>query len=421
MHPSLRNWAGNQVFSFASKVEATTTAELLAAMTGTAPVKALGTRHSFNTIADSSGTMIALAPSRSTIHLDHRARTVTVSGGSRYGDVGAVLDAQGWALPNLASLPHISIAGACATGTHGSGNTNPILASTVTAIELVTANGEVRRFSRSGDPDLFAGLVVNLGALGIVASLTLDVVPAFAVRQHVYEHLPLDAVRSNFDEIMSSAYSVSLFTDWRVPEFTSVWRKVRVGDPDRPNSTLPFFGAQPASEHRHPLPGLDAFPCTPQLGDPGPAYERLPHFRMAFTPSSGDELQSEYLIPRECAVEAIDALWSWHERIAALVRVSEVRTVAADTFWLSPAHGRDSVALHFTWKPDWASVRELLPDIEDALAPFDPRPHWGKLFTMAAAEVRRGYPQLPRFIELSRQLDPSGRFRNAFLDEFVFG
>ncbi len=390
-------------------------------MAGSGPVKVLGSRHSFNTIADSSGTMITLDGSRPLIHLDRVRQTVTVSGGVRYGDVGAAAQAEGFALPNLASLPHISVAGACATGTHGSGNANPILASSVAAIEMVTATGEVRQFSRTDDPDVFPGLVVHLGALGVVTALTLDLVPAFDVRQHVYERLSFDAAREHFDEIMSSAYSVSLFTDWQRTEFTTAWRKVRVGDVDRHDPALPFFGAPPASEHLHPLPGLDPLPCTPQLGAPGPAYERLPHFRMAFTPSSSDELQSEYLLPRVHAVEAIDALWTLQHRISALVLVGEVRTVTADAFWMSPCHGRDSVALHFTWKPDWPSVRALLPDIEHALAPFDPRPHWGKLFTIAGPDVRRCYPQLPRFLDAARQLDPAGRFRNAFLDEFVFG
>ncbi len=402
-------------------IEADTTEEIVTAMARSGPLKALGSRHSFNTIADSSGTMITLDESRPSIRLDRVRQTVTVSGGTRYGDVGAALQADGFALPNLASLPHISVAGACATGTHGSGNTNPVLASSVAAIEVVTAAGELRQFSRTEDPDVFPGLVVHLGALGIITSLTLDVVPAFDVRQHVHERLSFDAVREHFDEIMSSAYSVSLFTDWQRPGFTTVWRKVRVGDVDRHDPTVAFFGALPANEHLHPLPGLDALPCTPQLGDRGPAHERLPHFRMAFTPSSGDELQSEYLLPRERAVEAIEALWSLHQRISALVQVSEVRTVAADAFWMSPCHGRDSVALHFTWKPDWPSVRELLPDIERALTPFTPRPHWGKLFTMDTASVRSCYPQLPRFVELARHLDPSGRFRNVFLDQFVFG
>ena len=365
--------------------------------------------------------MISLDTSGSAIHLDRVRQTVTVSGGARYGDLGAAIQPEGFALTNLASLPHISVAGACATGTHGSGNVNPILASSVAAVELVTASGEVRQFSRTDDPDVFPGLVVNLGALGVVTSLTLDVVAAFDVRQHVHERLSFDAVRQHFDEITSSAYSVSMFTDWQRPEFTTVWRKVRIGDVDRHDPALPFFGAPPASEHRHPLPGLDPLPCTPQLGEPGPAYERLPHFRMAFTPSSGDELQSEYLLPREHAVEAIDALWTLQHRVSALVLVGEVRTVAADRFWMSPCHGRDSVALHFTWRPDWPGVRALLPDIEHALAPFDPRPHWGKLFTMAGPDVRRCYPQLPRFVELAERLDPSGRFRNGFLDEFVLG
>ena len=421
MHKPLRNWAGNQEFSFAADVAATTTEDVTSAMRGTGPVKALGSRHSFNTIADSSGTMIAIDPIHPTIRLDRVQRMVNVSGGARYGEVGAALQAEGFALTNLASLPHISVAGACATGTHGSGNANSILASAVAAIELATATGALRHFSRADDPDIFSGLVVHLGALGVVTSLTLDVVSAFDVRQVVYERLPFDAVQTHFDEIMSSAYSVSLFTDWQRPEFTTVWRKVRVDDADRHDPDLPFFGALPARQNMHPLPGLDPQPCTPQLGESGPAFERLPHFRMAFAPSRGNELQTEYLLAREYAAAAIDALSPLRQRIAELVMVNEIRTVAADTFWMSPCHGRDSVAFHFTWKSDWPSVRDLLPAVERALAPFDARPHWGKLFTMDGTDVRRHYPRLPDFVDLARQLDPAGRFRNAFLDDLVFG
>lgn len=390
-------------------------------MAGSGRLKAHGSRHSFSTIADSNGTVITLDETDPSVVLHPGERTVNISAGARYGEVCAVLHREGFALPNLASLPHISVAGACATGTHGSGDANAVLASSVTAIELVTASGAVQRFSRSGDPDVFPGLAVNLGALGIVTSVTLDVVPAFAVRQYVYERLPFDAAEAHLDDIMASAYSVSLFSDWHRPEFTTVWRKIRLGDIDPYDPSLPFFGALPAEHQVHPLPGHDALSCTPQLGDPGPAFERLPHFRMAFTPSSGDELQSEYLLPRVHAVAALNALLPIREHIAELLMVGEVRTVAADAFWMSPCSGRATVALHFTWKPDWPRLRELLPIIERALAPFEARPHWGKLFTMSEGEVRRLYPQRPQFVDLARKLDPAGRFRNAFLDKYVFG
>lgn len=416
-----RNWAGNQEFAHIDTIAGNGADEVVAALAGPGQLKALGSRHSFNAIADSDGTAVTLHAEHPTIEIDRADSTVKVSGGARYGEVCAALQREGFALPNLASLPHISIAGACATGTHGSGSTNPILASSVSAIELVTANGEIRQFSRAEDPDVFPGLGVHLGALGVITTMTLDVVPAFEVRQHVHENLSFDATEAHFDEIMSSAYSVSLFSDWQRPEFTAAWRKVRVGDLETHDPALPFFGALPARDHVHPLPGLDAQPCTPQLGEPGPAFERLPHFRMAFTPSNGNELQSEYLLPREHAVDAIRALWRHHTHIAELLMVGEVRTIAADEFWLSPCAGRDSVAFHFTWKPDWGRVRELLPVIEGALAPFDARPHWGKLFTMGCADLLRLYPRLPQFVELARQLDPAGRFRNTFLDAYVFG
>ena len=121
-------------------------------------------------------------------------------------------------------------------------------------------------------------------------------------------------------------------------------------------------------------------------------------------------------MPREHAVRAFAALSAVRDRIAPLVMVTEIRTIAADELWLSPAQGRESVAFHFTWLPDWDAVRGLLPVIEAALEPFEPRPHWGKLFTMPWSEVRGRYPRLPDFAALAARLDPVGKFRNAFLD-----
>jgi alditol oxidase len=260
---------------------------------------------------------------------------------------------------------------------------------------------------RRGDED-FAGAVVSLGLLGVVVRLTLDVLPAAEIRQYVYDDLPdLEHVT----DLLDGGYSVSLFTDWRGPGATTVWRKVT--EPVEPG---PWFGARPADGPRHPVAGVPPETCTLQGGVPGPWHERLPHFRLDHTPSVGDELQSEFLVPRERAGEALAALGSLGDRIADVLLITEIRAVAADDLWLSMAYGRDSVALHFTWKPDAAAVAPVLDAVEDALAPYDPRPHWGKVSRFDPAQLDRTYPRLPDFRALVARWDPTGTFRNPLTD-----
>lgn len=421
MTETLTNWAGNFKFSAREVLHPASIDELRAAVREHGHVKVLGTGHSFNGIADSAQTMLMLDALPAAISLDPATATVRASAAITFGRLGAFLHARGFSLPNMASLPHISLAGAFATGTHGSGVANPVLAAGVLAIELVKADGERVTLSRADDANVFDGVVVGLGALGVVVSVTLQVVPAFEVRQDVYLDLPFDTALANFDELMATAYSVSLFTNWRQAAFDMVWCKRRVGDlaPDDPRA--PLFGARPATTNQHPIPGLDAVHCTDQLSRPGPAHERLGHFRLDFLPSHGNELQTEYLLPRRHAVAAFAALLPLHSEIARLVLVNEIRTVAQDALWMSPAYGRDSVAFHFTWKPDWPVVQQLLQRMEAALAPFEARPHWGKLFTMTPAEVHRHRPRLPDFRNLALAFDPEGKFRNWFLDTYVFG
>jgi xylitol oxidase len=306
----------------------------------------------------------------------------------------------------MASLPHISVAGSVATGTHGSGVTNGSLASAVREVELVTADGAVMRIARGNSR--FDGVVTALGALGIVTALTLDLEPDFEVEQHVFTELPLEGL--DFETVAASAYSVSLFTDWRAPGFRQVWLKRRT---DQPLPDFPW--AAPATEALHPVPGMPAVNCTQQSGVPGPWHERLPHFRAEFTPSSGAELQSEYLLPRPYALEALRALDAIRTTVAPVLQTCEVRTVAADAQWLSPAYGQDSVALHFTWVEDTEAVLPVVGRVEAALDAFGARPHWGKVFTVPAQVLRERYPRLGDFSALAAELDPAGTFRNAFV------
>jgi alditol oxidase len=298
---------------------------------------------------------------------------------------------------------------------------NANLATTVAALTFVAADGKLHTLSREKDGDVFQAAVVNLGALGVVTSMTLDIQPTFTVRQYVFEGLPMARVQESFDQVMSAAYSVSLFTDWQSDSFSEVWVKVHEKDQTDWGARSDFFGARAATRNLHPIIALPAENCTEQLGVPGPWHERLPHFRMGYTPSSGVELQSEYFVPHHQATAALQAVARLGPQIGPHLFISEIRTIAADNFWLSPCYRQASVALHFTWKQDWPAVSKLLPVIESALAPFGVKPHWGKLFTVPPAVLHQRYEKMNDFKSLVRSYDPQGKFRNAFLDKNIFG
>ena len=413
------NWAGNLTYGAERLVVPATVEEAQEAVRAADKVAVVGSRHCFNDIADTTGTHISLERLNRVLNLDKAKSQVVVEGGIRYGEIGPFLHEQGYALHNTASLPHISIAGACATATHGSGALGN-LAVAVAGIEFIDGEGDLVTLSREADGDSFAGAVVNLGALGVVTRLTLDLQPAFHIRQDVFRELPLAALETHFDEIMSSAYSVSMFTAWQADTIEQVWLKSVVEPGSTSAARDSLFGAWPARENMHPIAGLDAVNCTQQMGVVGPAYDRLPHFRMGFTPASGDELQVEYFVPREHAVAAIRTLRRHRDRLAPLLLVGEIRTVAADELWMSPCYRTACVAFHFSFKQDWPALQALLPGLEEALAPFQPRPHWGKMFTMPPHKIRALYPRLADFKALLHAHDPRGKFRNAFVERNIF-
>jgi xylitol oxidase len=416
---ALTNWAGNITYSTDRLQEASNIEEIRAQLRSDENLKVLGTRHCFNTIADSRHNLLSLKPMQE-MTLDTAARTVTVGPGVKYGLLGPFLDAKGFALHNLASLPHISVAGAITTATHGSGEKNGNLASAVSGLELITAAGEVVKLSADSNASDFQGAVVGLGALGVITRVTLKVQRTYQVRQYVYQDLPLRQMQEHFDEIEASGYSVSLFTDWRAKKISELWIKTRTDQSPPFAAPAEFFGAKLAKQNLHPIIDLSAENATQQMGVSGPWYDRLPHFRMGFTPSAGKELQTEYLLPRRHAVEAILAVERLQDQVSPHLLISEIRTIAPDDFWMSTAYQRPSVAIHFTWKPDWPAVRNVLPIIERELSPFQPRPHWGKLFTMSPTELRSRYEKLDDFLQLAAKYDPKGKFRNEFLDTNVF-
>jgi alditol oxidase len=403
------NWAGNVTFAAQRVHQPASLPELQRLVARCDRVRALGTGHSFSPVADTPGDLVSVAGLPPLIEPDSEHGTVTVSAGLRYGELAVELNKTGRALANLASLPHISVAGACATGTHGSGNANGGLATAVQAMEMVTADGDLVTVRRAAEP----GAVVALGALGIVTRLTLATVPAFEVAQYVYDDVPLAQVRDQAGQLFASAYSVSVFTGWGGERTGRIWFKRRTDEP-----APQWAYGRPADGPRNPVPGMPPANCTEQLGVPGPWHERLPHFRLEFTPSAGDELQSEYLLPREHAAGALDALDSIATELAGVLQTSEIRTVAADDLWLSPACQRDTIAFHFTWINDWPTVEPVLALVEKRLAPLRARPHWGKLFTTGPAVVHGLYERASDFQDLMHRYDPAGKFRNDLLDRY---
>jgi xylitol oxidase len=419
-HGPITNWAGNIRFR-AARLHEPTSVEALQAIVGHADqVRALGTGHSFNRIADTDGDLVSVSRLPPVMDIDTAARTVRVSGGTRYGELGAALQAAGLALPNTGSLPHISIAGACATGTHGSGRTNTVLGRIVRAVTMVTAGGDVVRVDRESAGESFEGHVVALGRLGIVTELELEVVPTFDVAQSVVVGVTDDVVSQRIQEILAAAYSVSIFTTYGpdAPDANRVWLKART-DADGDGPDLAAWGGHLADEPHHPVPGMPAEFATAQLGEPGPWNERLPHFRLDFTPSSGDELQSEYLLPLDQAQAAWGALLDINDQIHGELLIGEVRCVAADSMWLSATGGQDCVAFHFTWAPELEPVLTVLREIERRLMPLGARPHWGKVFAVPARDLAPLYPRLADFRELVAQHDPEGKLGNDLVDGWI--
>jgi alditol oxidase len=416
VHTITHNWSEYVAFGAERVYFPRTLAEVRSVVRAATKVRVAGARHSFNNIADTPGALVSLRALERRLEIDPVERTVTIDGGMTYAELSPVLDAAGWALSNLPSVPDFTVAGAVSTATHGSGDANRNLAGAVAALEMVNHAGDIIALKR-GEPD-FDGAVVALGALGAVTALTLDLVPRFEARQHVFHDLPLATVVDNFDALMGSAYSVSLFTHWNGDQVDQAWLK---GLASAPAPAASFYGGTQVSEESSPVVGRNPYGTTPQLGVPGPWFDRLPHARIGALPAEGYEYQSEYFVARTHAPAALRALHEIAPMLHPALVVCEVRTIAADTLWLSTSYGADSVGFHFSLERDWSAVRRTLEAVEAALAPFAPRPHWGKLFVASATDLPARYPRLDDFRALAMRLDPQGKFRNAFVDEFVFG
>jgi xylitol oxidase len=403
----MQNWSKNVDFNDRALLQPESLAELQELVRSNAKLRARGTAHCFNEIANTSSYAINLSKMPKTIEVNPESNSVTVAAGLKYGELAPELHKQGWALNNLASLPHISIAGSISTGTHGSGIKNQNLANQVLSLDLVTAEGEIRHIDRANPA--FNALVVGLGLGGVVYQYELKIEPTFEIRQVIYPEIPLDVLQRNFDQIMGTAYSVSYFSDWSTAQVGNLWCKFRDSE------VIPesVGGSTKADKKYHPIPSVDPVACTDQLGVPGDWHQRLSHFKLEFTPSVGEEIQTEFFVDRKDAAAAIEAVSKLGEEITPLLWITELRTISADDLWLSGAYHRDSLAIHFTWKKDLA-IYPVIEKVEAALRPFNYRPHWGKVFTADANYLSTVYPKMSEFKALVEALDPSSKFENTF-------
>ena len=414
MTADLLNWSGTYHFTAREMIAARTIGEVQRAVAGRpgGRVRAIGTRHSFNDLADNGATLVSVTGIAPEPVIDEAAHTVTVGAGVTYGALAAWLQDQGWALGNLGSLPHISVAGATATGTHGSGSRNRILSAALAGLQYVAADGELRHADRSAQD--FGGMAVGLGAFGIVVRVTLDIEPTYLVRQDAYTGLPWDRVLADVGGVLGAAYSVSLFTDWSGESLHAAWVKRRIDTAGADESPEEFFGAR---RDPGPVRFIDA-PADnlTVLGVAGPWSQRLPHFRLDSTPSNGDEIQSEYFVDRRHGAAALEAVRRRSGGITPLLMVSEIRSTAPDQLWLSGSYGRETMAIHFTWRNQPDEVDAVLRGVEAALEPFAARPHWGKVSHVNAGQVAERYPRLGDARALFERLDPDGRFSNYRLE-----
>lgn len=400
------NWARSLTYSARERAEPRSIGEAAGLVAAADRVHALGTRHSFSDVADTSGVLLDLSGLPTGLVIDASGRTASMSAAATYGRIGPQLDGAGFALHNEGSLPHISVGGATATGTHGSGTALGSLSTAVRALDVIGADGSLRTLDR--DSRAFQGAVMHLGLLGVVTRVTLALEASYRMRQDSYGPLPWDAYIERVSAIHGAAYSVSAFTTFGglVHE---VLVKSRIPDSDE-SIEIPddLYGAPR-------LPGdSGGTSVTARDGSVGPWWDRLPHFPITAMPSVGSELQSEHFVPLRHAAAALDTVQAFAVRLQPLLHVCELRTMAGDGLWLSPTQGEPVLCIAFTWKKVHAPVAELLADIEKSLMPFSARPHWGKLSSLSRDAISDLYPRLPAFRRLISEADPDRKFASPF-------
>jgi L-gulonolactone oxidase len=412
------NWSGSQRCTPARTVTPRTREELARAIVdGPGPVRVRGAGHSFNGGAMTDGTLISLDAMNRVLDTDPATGRVRVEGGIRLRALSRELHARGLAMENLGDIDAQSIAGAIATGTHGTGLKYPVLSGQVEAVELALADGTERTID--GGDELRAARV-SLGALGVVAAVTLRCVPAFRLR-NIDRPEPLEDVLA---DLQRRAETLDHFEFWAFPHADiALTRTHEVTDaPSTPRSRVREYASDVLMDNhafrlvneiarRYPraIPRLNRFAsrAASRRERVGPSYaifasERRVRFE-----------EMEYAVPRERVVEALRTTKAILERHPVSFPI-ELRFVAGDDTLLSPAYGRESayIAVHvFKGMPFERPFRE----VEEAMSAFDGRPAWGKRSYLSAAELAPRYPRWDDFLAIRARLDPERRFANAWL------
>ena len=428
-----QNWAGTANASPARRAWPRSTEEIAAAVTAAAKdgltVRAVGSGHSFTAAAATSGTALDLSGWTGIVTADLDSGLVTVRSGTTIRDLNAALGTLGLALANLGDIDAQTISGAISTGTHGTGAKLGGIATQVAGLELVLADGSAVSCSADQRPDLFSAARVSVGALGVLATVTLQCVPAFTLAADE-RPMPLDEVLARFGEFAASNDHFEFYW-FPYGRNALVKRNNRIAGPGGPS-------AMPAWRRflEYEVMENAAFGALCRTGRAVPAtikpLNRLaaatlskrsysaPSHQVFVTPRRVRFVESEYAVPRESLLDVLAELRKGVPRLADPVMFPvEVRVAAADDVWLSTAYGRDSayVAIHqYVGLP----YREYFALFESIVTSVGGRPHWGKMHTRDAAYLNDVYPRFGDFLRVRDETDPSRLFANPYLSQ-VFG
>ncbi|KAI1700234.1 d-arabinono-1,4-lactone oxidase domain-containing protein [Ditylenchus destructor] len=362
----LHNWGNNFRFSTQNIQYPTSVEEVQQIVRNANKLRVVGTRHSFSKIADSPNTMLSTLALKNIIGFDPTVPSITVQAGITYTDLNPFLPNYG---PN--------------------------------------------------DPELKA-IAVGLGAFGVITQVELEVEPTFNLTNYVFVNMPEQDIYDHFDEIENLGYSVQLFTDFSTPGvWDQVWVWVRSDENSNVGNMQNLYGATRTHEQ---VTAIEALPPTylMEQGKEQPWYYGLVDYHLGLSGFDGAEIQSEYFMPYENAIPAIQAVSNFSDLIAPRVYTMLIRTIKGDDLWMSESFNETTVAIHFTWKPNMTAVMEVLPQIEQALLPYGARPHWGKVFAQGPETYLHRYPKLNQWKQLAETLDPTHKFRNKFLEDTVF-
>lgn len=420
-HYHFRNWAGNVQFTAQSFIQPENETEIAAALLKSEQLRVVGTGHSWSTICTTNQNLLNLDRYNKVLQVDKEKLQVTVQPGIKLWQLNEYIDKQGLALKNLGSIARQSLAGAISTATHGTGIGFQILASQIEKFKLIKPDGDILEIHSEKDKDLFNLSIVNLGALGVISEMTINVVPAYQLHDRTYV-APLQEVIDNLDELVEEtdhfklwwfphvdqavvyrytrtqqAANDSRLRQWLMDEFLSVnvYRLLlKAGNINRDwrrniNRTL-------VKKFIQPLNRIEKSYKVFNVLEP-PIHREV---EWAFDISVAKELLREYTSFINASKHRINF-------------IQEIRFTKADEYALSPCYGRNTMWLG-AYNADNFGWEELMSDFESLAIKYKGRPHWGKEFNVSATYLQQQYPNFKKFTTLREQFDPTGKLLNDF-------